>query len=58
MHMAEIMLPHLCQTCRKSTEEKMTNDQLEGDHYILLLLNNCYCQGGNINSGNVKLMMS
>lgn len=56
--MAEIMLPHLCQTCRKTTEEKMTNDQLEGDHYILLLLNNCYCQGRNINNSNVKLMMS
>lgn len=54
----EIMLPHLCQTCRKTTEEKMTNDQLEGDHCILLLLNNYYCQSRNINSSNVKLVVS
>lgn len=44
----KIALPHLCQSCRKTTEEKMTNDQVEWGSCILLPHHNCNCHS-NVN---------
>ncbi len=44
----EIALPHLCQSSRKTTEEKMTNDQVEWGCCILLPHYNCNCQSSRI----------